>query len=233
MPVGGDGRTGHVLVTQQPNEDVTMATSDSATHADEQQSDQHQGHGGQSYLRFAAMIATAVLVMFGLKYTSTYSLSHVWFSETRAWMALIMAGAMAIVMLGFMLGMYKKTRVNAGIVIGSILLMAGSLFFLRSQATVDDSDYMEAMIPHHSIAILTSERAQIEDVRVRKLANEIAVAQRKEIKEMEWLIADIEQNGLVTTPEGAQQRPVPHFTGEIDPQGGEVTQPQDESPLED
>lgn len=188
---------------------------------------------GPSYLRFAAMIATSVLVMFGLKYTSTYALSHVWFSETRAWMALMMGGAMAIVMLLFMLGMYRNTRINAGIVIGSILLMAGSLFFVRSQVTVDDADYMEAMIPHHSIAVLTSERAQIEDVRVRKLANEIIVAQRKEIKEMEWLIADIEENGPATTPEEAAQRPLPKFTGEVDPAGGEVTQPQDESPLED
>lgn len=192
------------------------------------------GHDdGQSYLRFGAMIATSVLVMFGLKYTSTYALSHVWFSETRAWMALMMGGAMAIVMLLFMLGMYSNTRINAGIVIGSILLMAGSLFFVRSQTTVDDSDYMEAMIPHHSIAVLTSERAQIEDVRVRKLANEIIVAQRKEIKEMEWLIADIEENGPATTPEEAAQRAVPKFTGEVDPEGGAVTQPQDETPLED
>ena len=188
---------------------------------------------GSSYLRFGAMIATSVLVMFGLKYTSTYALSHVWFSETRAWMAVAMGGAMAIVMLLFMLGMYKNTKVNAGIVIGSLLLLAGGIFFVRSQATVDGVDYMEAMIPHHSIAVLTSERADIDDVRVRKLANAIITAQRKEIKEMEWLIADIEENGEATTPQEAEQRPVPSFSGEVDPQDGEVTQPQDETPLED
>lgn len=189
--------------------------------------------GGSSYLRFGAMIATSALVMFGLKYTSTYALSHVWFSETRAWMTLLMAGAMAIVMLLFMLGMYRNTKVNAAIVLGSLVLMAGALFGLRSQVTVDDQDYMEGMIPHHSIAVLTSERAQIEDVRVRKLANEIITAQRKEIKEMEWLIADIEENGPATTPEEAAQRPVPTFTGQVDPMSGEVTQPQDETPLKD
>jgi hypothetical protein len=206
--------------------------------------DHHAGHttdatghdqgsdDSSSYLRFGAMIATAALVMFGLKYTSTYALEHVYFSETRAWMTLLMAGSMGIVMLGFMLGMYKNTKINAAIVIGSLVLMAGSLFFLRSQTTVDDRDYMEGMIPHHSIAVLTSERAQIEDLRVRKLANEIITAQRKEIKEMEWLIADIEENGPATTPEEAQARPVPDFSGEIDPQGGEVTQPQEEDPLE-
>ena len=70
---------------------------------------------------------------------------------------------------------------------------------------------MKGMIPHHSIAILTSERADIDDVRVRKLADKIIKAQRKEIAEMKWLIADIEENGPATTEEEAQARPVPDF----------------------
>ena len=73
---------------------------------------------------------------------------------------------------------------------------------------------MRAMIPHHSIAILTSENAQIEDLRVRELADEIISAQRTEIKEMEWLIDDIAANGVADTPEKAQARPVPDFNGE-------------------
>ena len=211
--------------TPQPQSSSQSASVDASSSSHDQD--------GPSYLRFAAMIATSALVMFGLKYTSTYALDHVWFSETRAYMALLMGGAMAIVMLLFMLGMYRNTKINAGIVIGGLLLMTGSLFFVRSQVTVDDQDYMEAMIPHHSIAVLTSERSQIEDLRVRKLANEIIVAQRREIKEMEWLTADIEENGPATTVEEAEQRPVPEFTGEVDPEGGDVTQPQDDEPLEE
>jgi len=75
----------------------------------------------------------------------------------------------------------------------------------------DDQAYMNGMIPHHSIAILTSERADIDDVRVRKLADEIIEAQRKEIAEMKWLVEDIEENGPATNEEEAQQRPVPEF----------------------
>jgi len=131
-------------------------------------------------------------------------------------------------MLLFMLGMYRNTRVNAGIVVGSLVLMAASVFLVRSQTTVDDSSYMKAMIPHHSIAILTSERAEFEDVRVRELANAIITAQRKEIKEMQWLIDDIEANGPATTEADAAARPVPPFEGELDPDGGATTQPQDE-----
>ena len=94
------------------------------------------------------------------------------------------------------------------------MLFAGSLYLVRSQATISDQAWQKAMIPHHSIAILTSERAHIEDVRVRELADGIIDAQRREIKEMEWLIADIEANGKATTEAEAAQRPVPEFSSE-------------------
>ena len=148
-----------------------------------------------AYVRFGWMIACSTLVMFGLMYLNTYELAHVHFSQTRAWMALVMGAAMAVVMLAFMLGMYKDKRRNAAIFIGAAVVFAVSLWFVRSQSTVDDVSYMRAMIPHHSIAIMTSERARIQDARVRKLADGIAATQRKEIAEMEALIADIERNG--------------------------------------
>ncbi|MGB5929087.1 MAG: DUF305 domain-containing protein, partial [Cyclobacteriaceae bacterium] len=77
-------------------------------------------------------------------------------------------------------------------------------------------DYMEGMIPHHSIAVLASERAQIKDVRVRKLADEIIKAQRKEIMEMQWLINDIKENGIVETEEEKMKRPLPKFDGSLE-----------------
>lgn len=93
----------------------------------------------------------------------------------------------------------------------SVTVFAGSLFLVRSQATVDDSSWMSAMIPHHSIAILTSERAKIKDKRVQELATNIIEAQRREIKEMQWLLKDIEKNGLAETQEQAQSSTVPDF----------------------
>ena len=144
-----------------------------------------------SYLRFGAMIATSTVAMFGLMYLNTYELSHVAFSETRAYMALVMGATMAVIMLAFMLGMYRNTWVNIGILVGSIAVFAGALYLVRSQATVDDTSYMKAMIPHHSIAIMTSERADISDPRVRQLADRIIEAQREEIAEMELLISEL------------------------------------------
>ena len=145
-----------------------------------------------SYGRFAAMIVTSTVVMFILMYLNTYVLDHVEFSQTRMWMALVMGATMALVMLGFMWGMYKNRRANVGIVAGSIAVFALSLWLVRSQETVGDLAYMKAMIPHHSIAIMTSERSQVSDARVRKLADEIIEAQRREISEMKYLIRDLE-----------------------------------------
>lgn len=146
-----------------------------------------------SYWRFAAMIATSTVVMFGLMYLNTYAFEHVFWSETRTWMALLMGAVMAVIMLSFMLNMYQNKRINIAIYIGSVVVFALTLWLIRSQATVSDTDYMKAMIPHHSIAILTSERAQITDPRVRKLAEDIVEAQRREISEMKYLITDLER----------------------------------------
>lgn len=146
----------------------------------------------QSYTKFAAMIATSTIVMFGLMYLNTYQLDHIFFSETRAYMAIYMGAVMAVIMLLFMLKMYTDWRINAGIIVASIAIFALSLWLVRSQETVEDVSWMKAMIPHHSIAILTSSRANITDPRVRKLADGIIEAQRREIAEMEDLIKDLE-----------------------------------------
>lgn len=144
------------------------------------------------YLRFAAMIATSTVVMYGLMYLNVYALDHVFFSETRVYMALVMGAAMAVIMLAYMQHMMSNKKVNAGIVGASIVLFAVALWLVRSQQTVDEVSWMKAMIPHHSIAILTSERASITDPRARKLATQIIESQRKEIEEMKQLIAELE-----------------------------------------
>lgn len=163
------------------------------------------------YSKFFLMIATSTITMFVLMYLNTYQLSHVYFSETRTYMALYMGATMAVIMLLFMLNMYKDKKKNITVLIASVTVFAGSLFLVRSQATVDDSSWMSAMIPHHSIAILTSDRAKIKDKRVQKLATNIIEAQEREIKEMQWLLKDIEQNGIAQTNAQAQLRAVPDF----------------------
>ena len=107
--------------------------------------------------------------------------------------------------------MYHNLKVNIGIYIGSLVVFLLALFLVRSQTTVQDSSWMSAMIPHHSIAILTSENAEISDVRVQELADEMIEAQRREIEEMNWLLEDIDENGIAETQAEAEERPVPDF----------------------
>jgi hypothetical protein len=169
----------------------------------------------KKYGKFFAMIATSMIAMFLLMYTHSYQIiDHFWFSETRLFMTIIMGGSMIIIMLLYMLNMYKSKKANIALLGLGALMIIGAIWLVRSQVTVTDTDYMEGMIPHHSIAILTSERAKIKDIRVRKLADQIIKAQRKEIMEMEWLIKDIKENGTVETEK--KNRPVPKFEGRLD-----------------
>ena len=144
------------------------------------------------YVKFTLMILTSTVVMYIMMYFNTYEWDHIYFSETRAYMALYMGAAMAVIMLAFMTNMYKKTKINLMIYGLSVLMFAVGIWGVRSQATVNQVSWMKAMIPHHSIAILTSSRADIEDPRVRELADGIIETQEREIKEMKALIEELE-----------------------------------------
>ncbi|MEQ8354000.1 MAG: DUF305 domain-containing protein [Kiloniellaceae bacterium] len=152
------------------------------------------------YPLFFAMIATSMIAMFLMTYLNSWEISHLFWSETRFYMVLYMGAAMALIMLGYMWGMYTNKTLNYSIVGGAVLLFAVALWLVRSQATVGDVSWMRAMIPHHSIAILTSTRAELSDPRVRNLAAEIVKAQELEINEMRALITELE-GGPKATPE--------------------------------
>ena len=147
-----------------------------------------------SYGRFFAMIAASTVAMFILMYSTVFSTDHIWWSSTKTLMAVYMGATMAVIMLAFMLKMYDDKRKNVAIFVGSAVVFALAFFLFRGQTTVGDVTWMKQMIPHHSLAILTSERANISDPRVRRLADEIILAQRREIAEMEALIGDLEDS---------------------------------------
>jgi Domain of unknown function (DUF305) len=173
---------------------------------------EHRSHGDMKmYLRFGAMILTAMVVMYAAMFIGSWEWGHVRWSESRLFMALTMGGTMGLVMLAWMLNMYKNTRANVAIVVVSLLLFGTGAFLDRSQTTVQDTSFMSGMIPHHSLAITRSERAELADVRVCELAVEISEAQRREIFEMDWLIEDIERNGVAATAQEAEARPVPDY----------------------
>lgn len=171
-----------------------------------------RGHSTMGmYLRFAAMILTGMVVMYATMFVGSYAWSHIRLSESRIFMALTMGGAMGLVMIAWMLKMYKSTKANIAVVTASAVVLAGGIWLDRSQILVDDVGFMNSMIPHHSLAITRSERFQNTDIRVCELAVEISEAQRREIFEMDWLISDIRDNGPADSAAEAAARPVPEY----------------------
>jgi Domain of unknown function (DUF305) len=179
---------------------------------DRSDSDSATTQSGTEYLRFGLMIVVSMVVMYGVMYLNTDHLSHVEWSETRFFMTLLMGASMAVVMMSFMWSMHRNRLVNIGVYVLAIVVFGGSLWLVRSQRTVDDRSYLRAMIPHHSIAVLTSSRAQIDDVRVRELADGIIASQCREIAEMQWLVNDIGEHGTVEDPDEVEGRDVPEFS---------------------
>lgn len=188
-----------------------MPDNDNAANDERSPHREHTGGALTTYLRFAAMILTAMVVMYAVMFAGSWEWGHVRFSESRVFMAITMGGTMGLVMLAWMLKMYRNLKANIAVIAASLLLIAGGIALDRSQITVDDGAYLTAMIPHHSLAITRSERAQIHDIRVCELAVEISEAQRREILEMSWLIEDIRRNGIAATTEDAGFRAIPEF----------------------
>ena len=145
------------------------------------------------YSKFFLMLACSFVAMYITMYLNTYAIDHVYFSLTRFYMTCLGIAAMAVIMWYFMRKMYQNKKKNMAILLGSLVLFISALTLVRAQRPIiGDILYMKAMIPHHSIAILTSKRADIKDPEVRKLADNIIKAQIREIAEMKAYLKRLE-----------------------------------------
>lgn len=141
------------------------------------------------YNKFALTMGISFIVMYSIMFINIVDIDHFYISLNRIYMALLMVSPMAIIMLLMMGNMYPDKKTNRAIIIGSIVVFGLVLTALRTQTPVGDVQYMKAMIPHHSSAIMTSQNANIKDPEVRKLADDIIEAQKKEIAEMKAVLA--------------------------------------------
>jgi hypothetical protein len=157
--------------------------------------DQHKQMMKMGWGRFAAMIATSTVIMFFLMYQLVYEADHLIFSVNRLVAAFVMGSMMTIVMLGYMWSMYQGQGLKIGVLAGAVVLGGVLLYVNRAQTLIEDTKFMKAMIPHHSIAINNARKAEIRDPRVRQLADEIIAAQVREIRTMKLLLEDLERNG--------------------------------------
>ena len=148
---------------------------------------------GMSYGKFSVMMIISFLIMYFVMFLNIERLAHYHTSINRVYMALLMVAPMAVVMMAMMGRMYPNKRKNSAIIVSGVVVFIATLFALRTQTPISDVQYMKAMIPHHSSAILNSKQANIRDPEVRKLADQIIQSQVKEIAEMEALIKKLEQ----------------------------------------
>lgn len=159
---------------------------------DEAKTNGMNGDAMSAYLKFALMMLISFVIMYGVMYLNVDRFEHVYLSLTRLYMTLLMVAPMAVVMLGFMRGMYKDKRLNAMIVGASIVVFVLALVFLRNQTFIGERQYMKAMIPHHSSAILTSKNGDLQNPQVQTLSKDIIEAQEREIREMKDLLEKTE-----------------------------------------
>jgi len=146
-----------------------------------------------TYSKFFLMILVSFIFMFGIMFLNIVELNHFYISFNRIYMALLMASAMSFIMMAMMYKMYSNKKKNNSILIISVVVFAVTLAGIRTQTPIGDVQYMKGMIPHHSSAILTSENANIKDPEVRKLADGIIEAQKKEIAEMKSMLERLEK----------------------------------------
>ncbi|HEY0898675.1 MAG TPA: DUF305 domain-containing protein [Sphingobacteriaceae bacterium] len=144
------------------------------------------------YRKFFIMLLTSFVIMYAVMFLNVDKLDHVYLSTTRTYMSLLMVSPMALLMLVMMPGMYKDKKKNALIIIASIIIFVLALTFLRKQVLITDQQYMKAMIPHHSSAILVSQEAKLTDPELKKLAEEIIRSQEKEIAQMKAILQRLE-----------------------------------------
>lgn len=145
-----------------------------------------------SYLKFAAMMAVSFVVMYAVMFLNADVLDHVMLSNTRTYMTILMIAPMAISMLLFMWKMYKNKVMNYIILGSSVVVFVVTLSMLRNQTLIADVQWMKAMIPHHSSAIMVSQKANLKDPEAVKLAEEIIEAQKREIAQMKKIIYRLE-----------------------------------------
>ncbi len=133
-------------------------------------------------------MAVSFVIMYGVMFLNADIFDHVMLSTTRTYMTILMIAPMAISMMFFMWGMYENKKANYIIIASALVIFLATLTMLRNQTLIADVQWMKAMIPHHSSAIMVSQKAHLQDPEAQKLAQDIIEAQKKEIAQMEAMI---------------------------------------------
>ena len=146
----------------------------------------HGGHSGNShgshgrpYLLFWINMILGLIVMYVVMFSMIDGWGDFRNNLNMLYMAITMWAPMGIFMLATMSVMFPNRSVNIVLYVVFALLTAGSFWATRSQALIDDGQFIDSMIPHHSGAILMCREAKLADPELKTLCEAIIGAQRE------------------------------------------------------
>lgn len=140
------------------------------------------------YLKFGVILLISLGLMWTLSMSMVRSIDHFYYNLSNFWMALLMVGAMAIVMVVGMWSMFKNTKANIAMLVGFAVLFVGVFALGRTETFVGNEQFLKSMIPHHSRAILVCQESNITDPEIEQLCTEIVETQREEIAQMQSIL---------------------------------------------
>lgn len=150
-------------------------------------------HGSHAYVMFGLNMLLSLAVMYLVMFSMIDGWSDFRNNINMLYMALTMVAPMGIIMLATMGGMYRRKSLNVALYIGLAVLFAAAFAGTRTQAAVGDRQFIASMVPHHSGAILMCREAKLGDQELVKLCDEIARAQRDEIRQMDAILARLDR----------------------------------------
>lgn len=160
-------------------------------HQQEQQGSQdHQGMKMSGYRNLAVALTLSFLVMYPLTMVFITRSNHFYINLSNAYMALVMVAPMGLIMMAVMRNMFPKKSLNLALIAGFVALFVVALLMGRAQVGVGNDQFLKAMIPHHSRAILVCENANITDPEIQQLCQQIISSQEEEIATMEAMLDD-------------------------------------------
>ena len=134
-----------------------------------------------SYGRLLGMTALSFVAMFILMYAMADRLENVYASFNQVYMAGLMAAPMVLIEMVLMRSMYPNAKLNAVIILATLVVMTLCWVFIRQQTAISDNQFVRSMIPHHAGAVLMCEENKLKDPDLVKLCQDVISSQKAEI----------------------------------------------------
>lgn len=148
----------------------------------------HQEKSKSPYRDLGIMTAAHIGIMYVAMFAMIDRAGYFYNNTNMLYMALLMAAPVTLIMVFSMRHMYPDARINMAVGLACVLLTAGSFYAIRAQIGVGDAQFIRAMIPHHSGAILMCREATISDPELTQLCKGIIESQQREIDQMEAIL---------------------------------------------